>query len=47
MFNLLKRIYPALRNYPKGDKTVLKIDKNKLIKDGDDVDILQKRMAFV
>lgn len=31
----------------KGDKTVLKIDKNKLRQDGDDIDILQKRMAFV
>lgn len=31
----------------KGDKTVLKIDKNKLRWDGDDIDILQKRMAFM
>ena len=31
----------------KGKKTVLKIDKSKLKKGGDDIDILQKRMALV
>lgn len=32
----------------KGDKTVLKIDKNKLRQDGDDIDILQEwKLAFM